>query len=212
MNVCARLEAHGSRGRIHTSKETADLITKAGKGDWLERRVDLLNVKGKGTMETFFVNVSGGRAGSVVSKGSSTLPGIENTHKYGPPMACLGERTQRLVDWNVEMLLQLMKQVVASRPARSDKKRGSITHEAHELRITGNPLDEVREIISLPAFDNGVVAQDVDSVKIPREVIAQLHLLVSEIACRYNDNPFHNFDVSWHSLFVEWEWITCCFN
>jgi hypothetical protein len=42
------MEQNGIRDRIHLSKETADLVTKAGKGKWLVPREDKIVAKGKG--------------------------------------------------------------------------------------------------------------------------------------------------------------------
>jgi hypothetical protein len=44
--------------RIHGSKETAQLLIEAGKSDWVKERNELVAVKGKGQMQTFWVNPS----------------------------------------------------------------------------------------------------------------------------------------------------------
>jgi hypothetical protein len=41
------MEAVGKANKIHCSKETAELIKKAGKADWLITRTDAVNCKGK---------------------------------------------------------------------------------------------------------------------------------------------------------------------
>ena len=46
MNTAASIEASGKAGRIHCSKEAADLIKAAGKDVWLEKRVDSVTAKG----------------------------------------------------------------------------------------------------------------------------------------------------------------------
>lgn len=45
MNTCARLESSSKRGHIHASKETADLLVKAGRGKWLRKREDRVSAK-----------------------------------------------------------------------------------------------------------------------------------------------------------------------
>ena len=59
---------------------------------------------------------------------------------------------------------------------------------------SATPLEEVREIISLPEFSAKVAQnqKEPEQVKIPKDVIVELHDLVSHIAAMYNDNPFHN--------------------
>ena len=197
MNTCSRLESSSQRGRVLCSKETAELIKKAGKEAWVEKRVDNVFAKGKGQMETYWVNALGGRAGSVRSCISEDLQGFSKIKGavYGRPYPGLTEKTHRLVDWNVEMLLRLMKEVVASR--NSVAKKSSLTKKpssTKSLKLGATPLEEVREIIALPEFESDgktTQKQDPENVQIPKDVVEQLHLLVSKIADMYNPNPFH---------------------
>ena len=55
VNTAAKIEGSGERNRIHISSETADLLTKAGKGHWLTKRQDKVQTKGKGTIQTFSI-------------------------------------------------------------------------------------------------------------------------------------------------------------
>lgn len=55
MNTCARLESTGVGGRVHLSKETADLLIKAGKGSWVSPRGEPIYAKGKGELVTYFL-------------------------------------------------------------------------------------------------------------------------------------------------------------
>lgn len=197
MNTCARIEAASKRGRILASKETADLITNLGRGSWLQRRDDLV-AKGKGILEAYWVNVDGGgRQGSVCSHSSFEEP--ESAFCYGRHLPGQDDKTKRLIDWNVEMLLQILKQVVASRNAAGTGKgsrremRPSQHYSVFDLG-TGVPLDEVKEVIALPEFNGRSVPVDPTTVKIPIRVTEELHLMVSRIAALYNDNAFHNFD------------------
>ena len=178
------------------------MLKASGKGAWLEKREDLVHAKGKGILETYWITVNGERAGSVASSNTANddLPILQNRGiQYGKPLEGLDDRTNRLVDWNVEMLLRLLKQIVArraasrTRSAPSKLKRSNSKEIAFELGET--PLEEVREIIALPEFDVKAHSkqQDPEQVEIPQEVVAQLHHLVSCIASMYNSNPFHNF-------------------
>ena len=198
MNTCSRLENSSQRGRVLCSTETAELIKKAGKEAWLEKRVDNVFAKGKGQMETYWLNVLGGRAGSVRSCISEDLQGFSKSKGavYGRPYPGLNEKTHRLVDWNVEMLLRLMKEVVALRSSVAKKPSSSRHSQKTSLKLGATPLEEVREIIALPEFDfesKAVQKQDPENVQIPKDVVSQLHLLVSKIASMYNNNAFHNF-------------------
>lgn len=55
--VIFRMESNGVKGRIHVSESTAEELRARGKGHWLTPREDKINVKGKGMMTTYFVNI-----------------------------------------------------------------------------------------------------------------------------------------------------------
>ena len=194
MNTCARLESTSRRGRVHTSRDTAQHLISAGKEHWLEKREALTEMKGKGSMETYFINVDGEKAGSVVSDSSLYLYNTTGAaNRRWKPIEGLDERTNRLVDWNVEELLKLMQLVVANRSSArrsNSKKDNTPKRSSSDLDLMDNPFDEVVEIIALPDF---CIASSIDpeEVQIEEVVIEELHALVSEIAQLYNQNPFH---------------------
>lgn len=203
VNTCARLEASSAPSRILCSKETAELLRKAGKEAWLQKGSSVL-AKGKGIMEAYWVNVSGNKAGSVVSQESiEALKGKSTTLKYGKPMQGLNDRTSRLVNWNVEVLLEIIQQIAVHRILSPPKKQHSKFMSASFTRGSTTPLEEVKEIIALPAFDSRAAKANIDAseIKIPGQVCKELHLYVSHIAAMYNDNPFHNFG---HASHVSW--------
>jgi 3'5'-cyclic nucleotide phosphodiesterase len=122
------------------------------------------------------------------------------------------ERTGRLINWNVEILLKMIKQILAQRNAVADAKRLESSSQllATEFMPTNMattqaamPLEEVKEVIKLPEFD-WIVAQrqqDRDSVEIQSIVVDQLRELVTCIANMYRaNNQFHNFDHASHVL------------
>ncbi|CAB9513943.1 Receptor-type guanylate cyclase gcy [Seminavis robusta] len=59
MNVTSRCETNGSPGRIQVTQATADLLTARGKSSWLTKREDLVQAKGKGAMQCYWVSPSG---------------------------------------------------------------------------------------------------------------------------------------------------------
>lgn len=71
VNTASRMESNGQKGRIHVSQSTADLLIAAGKRDWVRAREDKIQAKGKGLLQTYWVEI-----GSVTSSSgtSSTTP------------------------------------------------------------------------------------------------------------------------------------------
>jgi class 3 adenylate cyclase len=211
INTTARIESTGEAGRIHLSQETADLIIKAGKQNWVERRNEVVVAKGKGALQTFWLSLSEGRRSSDGRSERSSGRDYSEVEKN-----CLDNlndsssqsRKIRLINWNVEQLLCLLKQVVAHRQTLATSKSNSIiaTSEClHMESLTESsvlPLEEVQEIITLPKFDRLASRNktDPEMVDIPDDVNRQLKLYVTWIASMYRSNPFHNFDHASHVL------------
>ncbi|CAB9505736.1 Receptor-type guanylate cyclase gcy [Seminavis robusta] len=204
MNVCQRVESSGKAGRIHASKETAELLKSMGKESWLDMRTHAVNAKGLGEMVTYWVSVAGERAGSVTSRGSFDdlhFGTARNSHtNFLKPIKELDARTNRLISWNCEMLLEIMQQVVARRTVKQAMKISQENKVVLPEKENTNPIDQVKEIIQLPDFDAEAAERqkNPEDVEIPSQVVEELHLLVGEIARLYNDNPFHNFDHASH--------------
>jgi hypothetical protein len=160
--------------------------------------------KGKGELNTYWLETtSNSRAGSSRSSDSATDSG-NSIHdmeaddgdvgaqrvsivKRAPKQ--LSGKTERLIDWNVDVLLRLLQQIVARR---------DVTFQPFDLDDTvkpktTNPFDEVKEIIALPEYKERK-QRDPSEVIIPEGVVAQLRDYVSQIAMLYNENPFHNFE------------------
>jgi class 3 adenylate cyclase len=75
VNTAARMESHGIKGRIHVSQSTADELVKAGKPGWIVPRQDKISAKGKGDLQTYFMderfmNVKVGKSTASVSSPS----------------------------------------------------------------------------------------------------------------------------------------------
>jgi Adenylate and Guanylate cyclase catalytic domain len=118
--------------------------------------------------------------------------------------------TARLIDWNVDMLLRLLKQVEAKRQMRRVIAE-PVSHEqeeVHALRDTfsksGSVVDEVAEIIAMPSFEAQAVNShkiDPESIVLDEDIEMQLREFVTVIASMYRDNPFHNFEHACHGEF-----------
>ena len=51
------MESNSQKGRVQVSQATADLLIVAGKQHWLTAREDLVEAKGKGKMQCYWVNL-----------------------------------------------------------------------------------------------------------------------------------------------------------
>ncbi|CAB9501058.1 Receptor-type guanylate cyclase gcy [Seminavis robusta] len=75
VNTASRMESNGQKGRIHVSQSTADSLVAAGRSHWLTKREDLVEAKGKGSMQTYWVNISAGAGSTTGSMISSVEVG-----------------------------------------------------------------------------------------------------------------------------------------
>lgn len=125
-------------------------------------------------------------------------------------MSSYDSRIQRCVNWNTELLVELLKKIVAHRLALRYRGRGrrfslvaTSSNSSGQLQALAAKLgqgtlvvDEVANIIELPKFDSRSVQAKPDNVSLPEKVLDQCRAYIARIASMYRDNPFHNFDVS----------------
>ncbi|CAB9520029.1 Receptor-type guanylate cyclase gcy [Seminavis robusta] len=213
MNTAARMESTGAAGRIHLSSATAQCLKEAGKENWIQKRSEPITAKGKGTMQTYWL--AGMSPVERTGKKTETASISEDFSKGGEDLWDFPtededtQRTARRVEWFVDSLIGILKQVVAHRnakhvagtyrPSSSDaeavaKLERATTGERHDF------LGEVQEIISLREFDREAakVLQDPSNVVIDPVVVEQLRDFVASIASMYRQNEFHNFEHASH--------------
>eukprot|EP00980_Cylindrotheca_fusiformis_P003630 scaffold814_cov100-Cylindrotheca_fusiformis.AAC.12 len=216
VNTAARIETTGRRDMIHLSQETAELVNQAGKSKWIVRRNDTVVAKGKGEIQTYWLlsekDMEAGNS-SVDTKGMSALPVVnamqprlaKTAMNVLDPESSLPPKIKRLVDWNVDVLKRLLKQIIIKRE-ETQTEQLDITHPQMmktEMNIGCDTyvLDEVVEIIRLPGYHNDVkYQQDTSKIEIPKEVESQLRLYVSSIAAMHRGNHFHNFEHASHVM------------
>ena len=194
------MEHTGVRDRIQLSQETADLLIAAGKTNWLSQREDVVHAKGKGEMQTYWLEISARNDSSVMDTssngGSSDRMDEEFDERTSPTSRIFDSKTTRLIEWNVDVLLRLLKQIVASRRSCARETDARKPNESFFLQKKNGELtlDEVAEIITLPDFKEANTMQAEDTVELPSLVVQQLHDYVCNIAAIYRENPFHNFE------------------
>lgn len=102
------------------------------------------------------------------------------------------DKTARLIEWNVDLLKRNLQQIVARRKACvGDGKTLSVVNEDIVLSGEGETvIDEVREIIVMPAFDSKKAKKQEDphSIELPDKVVAQLEDYVTFLARSYRNN------------------------
>ena len=170
MNQTSRMESTGFPNRIQMSTTTAQLLINSGKGKWLEKRPEKVDVKGKGLQETYFfkqavarhVSASVTSGSSVDAEALSVASVDERTAAIRQSLGKnISSRTERLITWNTEVLSRRLKSIL-----------------------------EYRESLLSNDSNNGI-----QHVELSQKVTDQLHKYVHEIASMYRDNPFHNYAV-----------------
>jgi class 3 adenylate cyclase len=207
MNTTARIESSSQPGRIHISSETAEFLVKDGKGHWIEKRHDLITAKGKGSLQTYWLKRINGK--HCVGRddrdgGSSTTTDPDEPKDKDlrdlDESNLLSEKTGRLIEWNTETLICLLKQIVARRSMSRRSSNSELRLSSLEKNQSQHPLEEVQEIISLPEYDAVAVINQRNSQGIEMEdaVVDQIREYVTCIARMYRKNAFHNFEHASH--------------
>jgi hypothetical protein len=192
----SRMESTGQRNQIQVSQATADLITESGKSQWMRKREELVQAKGKGEVQTYWIKC----------KVSLTEKSDDDAHRHSSSRLWIAEGEESahkirirksLVNWQVALLSRFLKQIVL----RRNMKNGRRTQ--HQVNLDTNkisPRDEIAEKIEMPAFDPFMnnCSMDLDSVELPVAVVSQLKDLVTNIALLYHDNSFHNYEHACH--------------
>jgi hypothetical protein len=212
------MESTGAPNRIHVSGEVVRCLEAAGKSHWVTPCERPILVKGKGSMQTYFLNFHMDNATNTsdvaIIDNREALVGQETNdtsrHEIERRISSIefqlcaregAEKIDRLVKWNTELLSNVLKEIVASRLSI-----GTVAVSAEYLVIlererntanAGNAIGEVQEIIKLPDYWGGNQV-DPRSVELDTKVSEQLQKFVANIAKLYQDNPFHNFEHASH--------------
>lgn len=218
VNTCARIESSGDGNKIHVSAKTANLLIAAGHTDWVKERPDVVTLKGKGEMTTYWVNplrrrhsndhLKSNEGDLRSSDDNSSSRSLRSSEELSPsgfktkkstPIKNPRLKKKRLITWNAELLISTMKRIVAHRQALSDQESTTaIQTTTKEKRPESNPLQEVVEIIELPQYDNEHRSSDSSKVHLDMWTTQMVFEFVEEIAAMYQDNPFHNFEHASH--------------
>ena len=194
VETAAKMESSGEAGKIQVSQQTADLLIAAGRSEWLQPRETTVKTNRKGALQTYWLKIGQdrGEKGSSLTASISTLDDLDQESK----------KTDRLVAWSSDLLIELLQEVANRREATKAATTFRLEKES-SLRVhkAKMPLDEVREIITLPKFDVDVAEaqkKKMDQVQLDPVVKEEVRDYMQTIASRYRDNPFHNFSHACH--------------
>mmetsp|Transcript_9200 Transcript_9200/g.19829 ORF Transcript_9200/g.19829 Transcript_9200/m.19829 type:complete len:1297 (+) Transcript_9200:189-4079(+) len=199
VNTAARMESNGLRGRIQASEATVKALEAHKKGHWATKREDLIEAKGKGKLQTYWIDPKKSSAsssretesnsGSVVS--ASEMPNVEVWQQAA--------KMDSLVAWNVDVLSRLLQRIAAT---RGFVRRSSLgwTREFKSQQYERAILFERTEQINFAPTSYDM--NDENSPALPYltdEVKQQIRQFVQEVCGMYKESlPFHNFEKATH--------------
>lgn len=143
-------------------------------------------------MQTYWIEIRSSSKGSGSDRDDVSVDTVATEDEE----AAFDHRIERLAEYNAEVLLGFLKQIIARRRSTSSSP---ISTTADSDKNT-QPIDEVVEIIPLPDFDStySPLNEDADNVILDKAITRQLRGFVSAIAAMYNKNPFHGFEHASH--------------
>lgn len=204
MNTASRMESTSHAGRVQLSQETTDLLIAAGKFHWIELRESTVVAKGKGEMQTYWLTLT-----DISDSGSDDLdfqvrdPDTNLSLEEQCAANASAEKIDRLIGWNTECLLKVLREIVAQRESAELPASRITSNERHFTRFGETVIDEVSEIVSFPTCKPSSSSKDVtyENVELNAIVVDQMYDFVANIAGMYNNrNPFHNFEHSSHMV------------
>jgi hypothetical protein len=151
------MESNGKPGMIQCSQTTADLLISAGKGSWVTKRDEMVQAKGKGMMQTYWVEprnrgASSSRSPSVMSDGDNHADPLDlgGPIRRDPDLLSI----EALVDQNMQHFEELVKRIAAQRSALEDDDQ----HPKGRSHVVVadpvvSPRSEMAEIIQFPSVD-----------------------------------------------------------
>jgi hypothetical protein len=164
------MESNGQVQRIHVSQETAQLLMEAGHSDWVEKRDELISVKGKGKMQTFWAKPK--EANSAVSTvdgslwcqhNNNSLWGTTNVEAELPRKATYCSNRKQLIEWNNEFLQRKTERKVTANCPRTCRLASSLCDTGKEAHRSTYVVDDITEVINMPEFINCIAMKEVDT-------------------------------------------------
>ena len=192
VNTAAKMQQLSRRGKVQTTEVCAVSIENPLLGLSVVRRGPV-SVKGKGEMVTYFIERP------KMKVGSSFIANVPSSFVSNDEMAAYGDAnvTEKLVDWNVSVMGPLLLRIAAFRESHASSAEDTAPVPLETSLPGSTVIDEVKEIVSLPAFDpmSMEIIKEAEDAMLPRPVALQLRQYVTSVANLYNNkNFFHNFE------------------
>jgi hypothetical protein len=201
VNTAARIESSGVAGKIHLSKECASEVIAAGQAHWVQQREDLVEAKGKGELQTYWlVKASGPVSEAALSSesndtdmNSSSFEDIEKSAMF------LNQRGQQLIQWNVQRFTELLETIQAVRWRKRMKQVDDNTSSSSTATTDSRalPFEEVKEVIDISApinpVDEALESSGEEKFTVDPDVIEQLEEFITGIAGMYEYHAFHKY-------------------
>ncbi|CAJ1963434.1 unnamed protein product [Cylindrotheca closterium] len=215
VNTAARMESTGRANCIQITETTAHLLRESGFANMIIPRGEKTFVKGKGEMQTYWlrstfskkakVKGSACQVESTISEEETTDDSFSVSDREDDFLDMNGvetmNKTQRLVEWNVEVLSSLLQQIVTSRGG-SRKSIKPLEVVESNIRSGQTILEEFVPIIQLKRAANDLQEdrrKSPSTIDIGNDVKSELRIFLARIADLYTDsNPFHNFEHASH--------------
>lgn len=193
------MEGTGIINKIHVAQATADLLIRDGKEHWVARRKEPVQAKGKGMVQTYWVEPK--MTDSMASdeddrsRSSESSSSMDSDREEQRPE---GDENSRLVDWSVDILSRLLRQVIANRDTKTTARRVSLKapHYKFEIEEEGSILEEFSDAVDFVKPESKPVGPD--AVQLPEHVSGQLRSFVKHVAGFYENHAFHNFEHACH--------------
>jgi 3'5'-cyclic nucleotide phosphodiesterase len=208
------MESSSQPNKIQVSQKTAELIVEAGKGYWLSARKDLVNAKGKGLLQTYWLNPKRFKtSGSIVSSIDdlatdpddcgmimNDIKGIElESRPFSVAAEISAEKLQRLIDWNVELFGDLLKPIMYKKREKQCGRKTDFHNVNEHIVPDGTSVrKQVVASVKMPEYQpcTRTGPMDLDPV-----VLSELRMYITTVANLYrNNNAFHNFEHASHVI------------
>jgi hypothetical protein len=126
------ISSTGASQKIQISSSTASLLVDAGKSHWIIPREDQVNAKGKGILQTFWLNI---HSNSTLSKALSESDGsrddvesFANDFQTGVVTNIVlpsTDQNAKMIDWICEILQKQIKNVISARESTRKQVKSS---------------------------------------------------------------------------------------